>query len=48
MQGIHQSVKSKYFEDKIINVLCKINVKVTKNDMEECHWLGNRGTTTFV
>ena len=48
MQEIHQSVKSKYLEDKIINVLCKVNVKVTKNDMEACHWLGNRGTTTFI
>ena len=48
MQEIHQSVKSKYLEDKIINVLCKVNVKVTKNDIKACHWLGNRGTTTFI
>ena len=48
MQEIHESVKSKYLEDKIINVLCKVNVKVTKNDMEACRWLGNRGTTTFT
>ena len=41
VQGIPQSVKSKDLEDKVINVLDKVNIKVTKNDIEACHWLGD-------
>ena len=41
IQGIHQPVKSKDLEDKVINALNKVNVKVTKNDIEACHWLGD-------
>ena len=40
-QGIPQSVKRKDLEDKIINVLDKVNVKVTKNDIEAYHRLDN-------
>ena len=39
IQGIPQSVKNKDLEDKVINVLDKVNVKVTKNDIEACHRL---------
>ena len=45
MQGIPQSVKSKDLEDKVINVLDKVNVKVTKNDIEACHRLGDSRKT---
>ena len=38
--GIPQSVKYKDLEDKVINALYKVNVKVTKNDIEACHRLG--------
>ena len=40
IQGIPQSVKYKDLEDKVINVLDKVNIKVTKNDIEACHRLG--------
>ena len=39
IQGIPQSVKSKDLEDKVVNFLDKVNVKVTKNDIETCHRL---------
>ena len=45
IQGIPQSVKSKDLEDKVINVLDKVNVKVTKNDIEACHRLGDSRKT---
>ena len=45
VQGIPQSVKSKDLEDKVINVLDKVNVKVTKNDIEACHRLGDSRKT---
>ena len=32
IQAIPQSIKSKDLEEKIVNVLDKVNVKVTKND----------------
>ena len=32
-------------EDKAINVLDKVNVKVTKNDTEACHRLGDSKKT---
>ena len=32
-------------EDKVINVLDKVNIKVTKNDIEACHWLGDSRKT---
>ena len=32
-------------EDKVINVLDKVNVKVTKNDIEACHRLGDSRKT---
>ena len=38
--SIPQSVKHKDLEDKVMNVLDKVNVKVTKNDVEACHRLG--------
>ena len=45
IQGILQSVKYKDLEDKVINVLDKVNVKVTKNDIEACHRLGDSRKT---
>ena len=45
LQGIPQSVKRKDLEDKVINVLDKVNVKVTKNDIEACHRLGDSRKT---
>ena len=39
IQGITQSVKSKDLEDKVVNFLDKVNVQVTKNDIETCHRL---------
>ena len=39
IQGIIQSVKSKDLEDKVVNFLDKVNVQVTKNDIETCHRL---------
>ena len=45
IQGIPQSVKYKDLEDKVINVLDKVNVKVTKNDIEACHRLGDSRKT---
>ena len=45
IQVIPQSIKSKDLEDKIINVLDKVNVKVTKNDIEACHRLGDSRKT---
>ena len=44
-QGIPQSVKSKDLEDKVINVLDKVNVKVTKNDKETCYRLGDKNNS---
>ena len=44
-QGIPQSVKSKDLEDKVINVLDKVNVKVTKNDIETCYRLGDKNNS---
>ena len=44
-QGIPQSVKSKYLEDKVINVLDKVNVKVTKNDIKTCYRLGDKNNS---
>ena len=44
-QGIPQSVKYKDLEDKVINVLDKVNVKVTKNDKETCHRLDDSRKT---
>ena len=41
IQAITQSVISKDLEDKVINVLHKVNVKVTKNGIEACHRLGD-------
>ena len=41
IQGISQSIKSKDLEDKVINVLNKVNVNVTKNDIETCHQSGD-------
>ena len=45
IQGVPQSVKFKDLEDKVINVLGKVNVKVTKNDMKACHWLDDSRKT---
>ena len=45
IQGIPQSVKRKDLEDKIINILDKINVKVTKNDIEAYHRLDDSRKT---
>ena len=45
IQGIPQSVKYKDLEDKIINVLDKVNVKVTKNGIEACHRFGDSKKT---
>ena len=45
IQGIPQSVKRKDLEDKIINVLDKVNVKVTKNDIEVYHRLDDSRKT---
>ena len=45
LQGIPQSVKRKDLEDKVINVLDKVNVKVTKNDTEACHRLSDSRKT---
>ena len=39
IQGITQSVKRKDLEDKVVNFLDKVNVQVTKNDIETCHRL---------
>ena len=44
IQGIPQSVKRKDLEDKIIYILDKENVKMTKNDIEAYHRLKNRKT----
>ena len=44
-QGIPHSVKYKDLEDKVINVLDKVNVKVTKNDIETCHRLDDSRKT---
>ena len=45
LQGIPQSVKRKDLEDKVINVLDKVNVKVTKNDTEASHRLSDSRKT---
>ena len=45
IQGIPETVKYKDLVDKIINVFDKVNVKVTKNDMEACHRLGDSRKT---
>ena len=45
IRGIPQSVKYKDLEDKVINVLDKVNVKVIKNDIEACHRLGDSRKT---
>ena len=45
IQGITQSIKYTDLEDKVINVLDKVNVKVTKNDIEACHRLGDSRKT---
>ena len=45
IQGIPQSVKSKDLEDQVINVLDKVNVKVTKNGIEVCRRLGDSRKT---
>ena len=45
IQGIPQSVKYKDLEDKVINVLDKVNVKVYKNDIEACNRLGDSRKT---
>ena len=45
IQGILQSVKSKDLEDKVNNVLDKVNVKETKNDIEACHRSGDSRKT---
>ena len=45
IQGIPQSVKYKDLEDKVINILDKVNVKVTKSDIEACHRLGDSRKT---
>ena len=45
IQGIPQSVKYKDLEDKVINILDKVNVKVTKNDIDACHRLGDSRKT---
>ena len=45
IQGIPQSVKSEELEDKVIKVLDKVNVNVTKIDIEACHWLGDSRKT---
>ena len=45
IQGIPQSVKYEDLEDKVINILDKVNVKVTKNDIETCHRLGDSRKT---
>ena len=45
MQDIPQSVISKDLEDKVISAIDKVNVKVTKNDIEECHRLGDSRKT---
>ena len=41
MQGVPQSVKSKDLKHKVINAFDKVNVKVTKNDIEARHRLGD-------
>ena len=48
IQGIPQSVKYKDVEDKVINVLDKVNVKVTKNAIESCHRLGDSRKTIVM
>ena len=45
IQGIPQSVKSKDLEDQVINVLDKVNVKVTKNGIKVCRRLGDSRKT---
>ena len=41
IQGIPQSVQSKDLKDKVIDIVEKVNFKVTKNEIESCHWLGD-------
>ena len=41
VQVIPWSAKSKYLENNVSNALDKVNVKVTKNDIEPCHPLGD-------
>ena len=45
IQGIPESIKSKDLKDKVIIVLDKVNVKVTKNGKEACHGLGDSRKT---
>ena len=45
IQGIPHSVKYKDLEDKVINVIDKVNVKVPKNDIEAWHRLGGSRKT---
>ena len=45
VHGIPQSVKNKDLEEKVINVLDKVNVKVTKNDTEAHRRLGDSRKT---
>ena len=45
VHGIPQSVKNKDLEEKVINVLDKVNVRVTKNDTEAHRRLGDSRKT---
>ena len=45
IQGIPHSVKYKDLEDKVINVIDKVNVKVPKNDIEAWYRLGGSRKT---
>ena len=46
MQGVPQSFKSKDY--KVIDLVNKVNIKMTKNDIETCHHLGDSGKTIMM
>ena len=46
LKGIPQPIKSEYLEDRDINLLVQVNIKVNKNNMEACHRLGDSRRTT--
>ena len=48
IQGIPDSVSDDQLEEKIIEILYQINVKIDKFDIEDCHRMGKSKKTTIV
>ena len=48
IQGIPDSVSDDQLEEKIIEILYQINVKIDKFDIEDCHHMCKSKKTTIV